>query len=204
MSIFNAVHKIFNMCRGSYSVIIMIKDYGLVVFRDRYGIKPLSYYEAEGEVITFSSETSGLSGTSYKDVLNGEIIIINKNGKEKINCLKNHVTTNIRPCVFEYIYFARQDSYINDILVYEFRKNIGIKIASIIDKFVLDNIDFVLPVPQTSIISACSLANVINKPIEHAIIKNRYTHRTFINSGKEILENIKKIKVIEKNMIKMF
>lgn len=194
-SIFSAVHKIFDICRGSFSVIIMIKDYGLVVFRDRHGIRPLSYNNDTMFIV--SSETVGLSGDSYENVLNGEIIIVNKQ-MEIEKCLKNHNISYLTPCLFEYIYIARLESFLNDVLVYEFREKIGEKMADMISPEIVDEIDFVVPIPLTSVVSANSLAYVIKKPIKYPVMKNRYTHRTFINSGDEIVKNIKKIKVNNK------
>ena len=194
-SIFSAVNKLFDICKGSFSVIIMIKNYGMVVFRDRHGIRPLSYNM--DEIFIASSETVGLGSDSYKNVLNGEIIIVNEK-MELENSLENHNSSMLTPCLFEYIYIARQESFLNDVLIYEFREKIGEEMASIISKDIIDNIDFVVPIPLTSVVSANSLAHAIKKPIKYAVMKNRYTHRTFINSGEEIVKNIKKIKVNKK------
>lgn len=189
--IISTVKLIYEMCIGSFSIIIMIHDYGLIAFRDKYGIRPLVYSKKNN--VIFSSETSGLDDNNYENVLNGEVVIVKKN----LNIYKHQLYyEKLTPCIFEYIYFATPESYINDILVYKFREKVGEKILETIDKSILDSIDIIVPVPLTSIISATAISNVINKPIKHAIYKNRYTHRTFINTGNEIIKNIKKIKII--------
>lgn len=191
--IINAIDNIYIWCKGSFSIIIMIHGYGLIAFRDKNGIRPFVYNINDSNV-EFSSETVSLTDESkYNNILNGEVIIIDKN--LYINKYRLY-SNNITPCVFEYIYFARQESYINDILVYDFRHNVGEKIVSDFDLDVINSIDIVVPVPLTSLISASAIAYKINKPLKHAIQKNRYTHRTFINKEDEIIKNIKKIKII--------
>ena len=117
----------------------------------------------------------------------------------------NITTINIKnnelvPCLFEYIYFASPESYINNILVYEYRDKISEKlIQQIKEKNIVDNIDCVIPIPQTGIITAVKIAEQLKKPIKNAVVKNRYTHRTFINKNHtDIVKNIKKIKIINK------
>lgn len=194
-SIVQAVQKIYSMCTGSFSVIIMIHDYGMVCFRDKYGIRPLVYYE-NGESVTIASETVSLSSNKgYQNVRNGEIVIFTKD-MQKYN--ERVFFSPLKPCLFEYIYFASAESYINDILVYEFRERVGKEILKIMDKEVTDTIDVVVPVPMTSIVSATSLSSHLGKPLQHAIVKNRYTHRTFIQEGSEIVKHIQKINIIDK------
>ena len=191
-NIISTIYQIYNICKGSFSIIIMISDYGMIAFRDKYGIRPLCYSVSENQV-SFASESNALINNNFYDVKNGEIIIVNtKCELSKTQCFNEP----IKPCIFEYIYFANPDSYINNILVHTFREKVGEKILENIDKEILLSIDIVVPIPLTSIISAAKIANIINKPLKYAIVKNRYTHRTFINQGDEILKSIKKIKVI--------
>jgi len=197
------VKKIFNICKGSYSVILMINNFGLIAFRDIYGIRPL-VYSVSNEDIIISSETIGLvdNKNNYKNINNGELLIINKNLEiDKINLLNNkNIEKNInylKPCLFEYIYFARVESYINDILVYDFREKIGEKVYNFLPNNIKNEIDIVVPVPQTSLISATKLGYLLNKPLVHAIIKNRYLHRSFINKDSEIIKTIQNINVIK-------
>lgn len=191
--IIKSIDNIYNLCKGSFSMVIMIHGYGIIAARDKYGIRPFVYKEFSNRV-EFSSETIGLSEeNNYHNVENGEVIIVDN----LLNINKYRLyNENLKPCIFEYIYFSRQESYINDILVYDFRHNIGEEIVSDIDIDVLNNIDIVVPVPLTSIISASAIAHKINRPLKHVIQKNRYTHRTFINKEDEIIKNIKKIKII--------
>ena len=194
-SITRGIHNLYDMCSGSFSVIIMIHDYGIICFRDKYGIRPLVYSES-GENLTIASETMSLSSTkNYKNVNNGEILIFTKNMQKYSERI---YFSPLKPCLFEYIYFASAESYVNDILVYEFRERIGEEILKIMDEHIMEMIDIVVPVPITSIVSATTISTHLGKPLKHAIVKNRYTHRTFINEGNDIIQNIEKIQVITK------
>ena len=81
-------------------------------------------------------------------------------------------------------------------LVYNFRERVGEEMLKLIEPEILEKIDVVVPVPLTSLISSTTIANKLNKPLKHAIVKNRYTHRSFINDGTNILKTIQKIKII--------
>ena len=193
--IYKTIQKIYNSCKGSYAIILMINKFGLVAFRDIYGIRPLVYSEEESYV-AFASETIAFPTDNYTNINNGEVIIVSDNKLTKKQ-LSNHPHT---PCLFEYIYFARAESYINDILVYDFREKIADSLVTNLNKYNIDidNIDYVVPVPQTGLISAINVGQLIQKPIKYAIIKNRYMHRTFINPDKNtIVKNIKKIKIVK-------
>ena len=187
-----SLKNVYELCKGSFSVIIMISNYGFVFFRDKFGIRPLVYH-LNDDYISISSETTSFHGLKYANVDNGEVCIVNK--EYKINKYKLY-HEQLRPCIFEYIYFSNPESYINDILVYNFREKVGEVIIKKIDKKILNKIDIVVPIPLTSIISATVISNILHKPLKHVVLKNRYTYRTFINSGNEIMNNIKKIKVI--------
>ena len=192
----NIVKNIYDNVKGSYSIIIKINSYGLITFRDIYGIRPL-VYNISNDFIEIASETIALKESeNYINVKNGEVIII-----KSLDDIENIQIYNypLKPCLFEYIYFARPESYINDILVYEYREKSMEKLLNIITNNInADDIDCVIPVPQTGIISGIKIAQLLNKPIKQAIIKNRYTHRTFIENGDNIIKGIKKIKIIKK------
>lgn len=197
--IFKVVNEIINICKGSYAIIIMINGYGLVCFRDIYGIRPLSYSSTDN-CIEISSETIGLTNSNYYNVGNGEVVIIKNMDEIFINKRKLY-NYPLTPCLFEYIYFARPESYINDILVYEYREKIAEKVVEIINKsdININTINCVVPVPQTGLISGMRIGELLNKPIKNAIIKNRYIYRTFIDKDKDsICKGIKKIKIIKK------
>ena len=192
----NIIKNIYDTCKGSYSIIILINNYGFIIFRDVYGIKPLVYH-VENDNIVIASETCSLPSINYKNVNNGDVVII-----QDFNIIiQNIYNYPLTPCLFEYIYFAQPESYINDILVYEYRERIAKELVKIIKNkgYNLENIDCIIPVPQTGIITANRIAEHLKLPLKSAIIKNRYTHRTFINkNNEEIVKNIKKIKIINK------
>lgn len=165
---------------GSYSLLLIIKDFGLVAIRDKYGIRPLSYGINENNDYLISSETCSFNHTKFsyiQDISPGETIWFNNNGKQ-------HFVINnplIKPCLFEYIYFSRFDSYINHISVYKFRIMLGKLLNKYID---IKNIDCIIPTPETSRIYAYGLSEVMKVPIEEAIVLNRYVNRTFIGENK--------------------
>ena len=111
--IIKAITKIYDICTGSFSIIIQINDYGLIAFRDQYGIRPLVYDQNEQGVF-ISSESIALPINKYKNIENGEVLIVKKDMQIDKYKLKHNALT---PCFFEYIYFARQESFINDVLV---------------------------------------------------------------------------------------
>lgn len=195
--VYNVVEEIYNNCRGSYSIIIMINNFGIITFRDIYGIRPL-VYSRENDYVAIASETIGfINDSNYTNVKNGEVVII----KDANSIYKKQIYNySLTPCLFEYIYLARPESYINDILVYEYREKIAEQIVNMINKNIdVKEIDYIIPVPQTGIISGLKIGEIMNKPIKYAIVKNRYTHRTFINGNKSnIIKGIKKIKIIKK------
>ena len=190
--IIEAIYKIYELCNGSFSVIIMISDYGIIAFRDKYGIRPLAY-SIDKTTVKFASETIAFDNNKFHDVGNGEVIIVTKNLEKQSYKLFNEKLT---PCIFEYIYFATAESYINNVLVYNFREKVGEEIIKLIEPEIRDIIDIIVPVPLTSIISSTVISNKLQKPLKHAIVKNRYTHRSFINSGNNITNTIEKIKII--------
>jgi amidophosphoribosyltransferase len=183
-SIFKTVEEIMENCRGSYSVILMINGYGLVAFRDSYGIRPLCLGQNENIGYAFSSESVSLDCIDFKltkDINAGECCIITKSG---INS-KIVKTKKLMPCLFEYIYFARPETIMDGILVYQARKNMGETLANKIIKEhpdILNEIDVVMPVPDSGRISALRVSYIINKPYCEGLIKNNYIGRTFIMS----------------------
>ena len=170
-----------DIIKGSYSLLLIIKDFGLVAIRDKYGIRPLSYGINENNDYLISSETCSFNHTKFnyvQDVLPGETIWFNKNGTQHFKV----VNSFFKPCLFEYIYFSRFDSYINHISVYKFRIMLGKLLSKYID---VKNIDCIIPTPETSRIYAYGLSQELNIPIEEAIILNRYVNRTFIGENKD-------------------
>jgi amidophosphoribosyltransferase len=163
-----------NQLDGAYSLVAMTKDtlYGV---RDPYGIRPLVLGELDGSYV-LASETCALDiiGAAYiRDVEPGELVVIDANG---LKSLSPFSSTHSRFCVFEYIYFARPDSTLQGINVYQARKRIGEELAreSHVDA------DLVVPVPDSGVPAALGYANESNIPFELGIIRNHYVGRTFI------------------------
>lgn len=201
--IFHAVKKIMQYCKGGFSAIFMINNIGLVAFRDPFGIRPLCLGKNISGDYIISSESIAIDAVESvfkfdRDVLPGECFFINMKSNAVSQVVAEH--TLLKPCLFEYIYFARPDSIIDGVYVHEARKNMGEKLAnSIIRKFQTINkdidIDVVIPVPETSRISALEIANRLDIPYEEGFIKNRYIARTFILPGQEIRKKSLKLKL---------
>ena len=169
--------------KGAYSLLLMTKD-SLIAIRDPVGIRPLVLGKLNDSYV-FSSESCGLDIIGAKlvrDVEPGEIIIIKDNKLESIKPFSN---SYLRPCLFEYIYFARPDSILDGQNVYEVRKRIGSQLATenYNDK---EKIDVVIPIPDSGNASALGYAEKIGKNFDLGIIRNHYTGRTFIQDSNTI------------------
>ncbi len=168
---------------GAYSLVILSED-SLIGIRDPMGIRPLVIGKLNDSYV-LSSESCGLDiigAELIRDVGPGEIVIINKSGLRSINPFKN---AQLKPCLFEYIYFSRPDSILEGKSVYQVRKKIGQELAkeSINDKNIVDT---VVPIPDSGNASALGYSEGINKPFEFGIIRNHYTGRTFIEPSSSI------------------
>ena len=188
--IFNAVNEVHNRVEGAYSVIIMILGYGLVAFRDPNGIRPLIYGTKNGKYMV-ASESVALDCLGYKierDVKPGEALFIDMNKNIFFN--DYDVKKIYSPCVFEYVYLARPDSVIDGINVYQSRLEMGKKLADRIRDILtdeeLEEIDVIMPIPDTSKTSALPLSIKLNKKLREGFIKNRYIGRTFIMPGQKV------------------
>lgn len=169
----DAVKKVFPLMTGAFALVLMDKD-TLVAVRDSCGMRPLSLGTLDGGYIV-ASETCALEtiGALFKrDIRPGEMIVVNKNGFKSVELAK----ANPKHDIFEYVYFARPDSVVNGKLIYEVRKNCGKELAR---EFKL-NIDAVVPVPDTAMPVALGFSEISGIPMEIALVKNRYVHRTFI------------------------
>ncbi len=169
--------------KGAYSLLLMTKD-SLIAIRDPVGIRPLVLGKLNDSYV-FSSESCGLDIIGAKlvrDVEPGEVIIIKDNKLESIKPFSN---SYLRPCLFEYIYFARPDSILDGQNVYEVRKRIGSQLATenYNDK---EKIDVVIPIPDSGNASALGYAEKIGKNFDLGIIRNHYTGRTFIQDSNTI------------------
>ena len=166
--------------QGGYAL-VMLTNKKLVGVRDPYGIRPLVIGKLKNSYI-FASETCALDivgATFVREVENGEIVII-ENGE--IKSLKPFPKQKQRPCVFEYIYFARPDSLLNNKCAYEYRKDLGIELALETDV----NADLVVPVPDSGVPAALGFAEQSNKKFELGLIRNHYVGRTFIEPTQSI------------------
>ena len=189
--VFNAVDEVHSRVEGAYSVIIMISGYGMVAFRDPNGIRPLIFGKKDDSKYMFTSESVALDCLGYsieRDVKPGETIFIDNNGNVFNNLYKTKV--NHTPCIFEYVYLARPDSTIDNINVYNSRLKMGVSLAKKIKKVLtvdeLNDIDVVIPIPDTSRTSALPLSIELNKKLREGFVKNRYIGRTFIMPGQKI------------------
>ncbi len=184
--IFNAVAKMNERIKGGYACVSIIASYGVMFgFRDPNGIRPLiigKKQTKDGTRYMLASESVAITALGYKimrDVLPGEAVIINQQGElfNKI-CAKN---TKYSPCIFEFVYFARPDSIIDEISVYKSRLRMGEMLAKQIqEKWQNETIDVVIPIPDTSRTSALQLASKLKIKYREGFIKNRYIARTFI------------------------
>lgn len=187
--IFYAVANLYRRVKGGYAVVSMIAGKGIVAFRDPTGIRPLVYGKRvteQGELeYMVASESVALEGNGFelvRDVEPGEAIYVDKQGQVHTRmCAEN---TRKSVCIFEYVYFARPDSIVDDISVYKSRMRMGVKLAEKIQREWADHdIDVVIPIPDTSRTSAAELAQVLGLKYREGFIKNRYIGRTFIMPG---------------------
>jgi amidophosphoribosyltransferase len=190
-AIFEAVAGVHRRCRGAYAVVAMIAGYGLLAFRDPYGIRPLVFGCAEtehGAEYLVASESVALDTLGFKlvrDVAPGEAIFIDENGNfYNKQCATNPVH---HPCIFEFVYMARPDSMMDGISVYETRLNMGESLADKITSTMRHlDIDVVIPIPDSSRPSALQLANRLGVSFREGFVKNRYIGRTFIMPGQQL------------------
>ncbi len=189
--IFHVVTRVHERCKGGYAVVAMITDHGIVGFRDPNGIRPLilgSRDTVNGTEYILASESVALTSLGFKverDVLPGEAILINSEGQLFTKqCAEN---PEYRPCIFEYVYFARPDAIIDGISVYKARLKMGEKLAQKISREWGEehDIDVVIPIPDTSRTSALELANFLGVKFREGFMKNRYIGRTFIMPGQQ-------------------
>lgn len=187
-SIFQAVSGVHRRCRGAYAVVALIAGYGLLAFRDPHGIRPLVYGEndtPQGKEYLISSESVALDTLGFKtvrDIEPGEAIFIDMN--HQIHSMQCAQQAMYAPCLFEYVYLARPDSVIDGVSVYEARLSMGEHLAEKIRKHIpVEEIDVVIPIPDSSRPSAMQLAHALNIPFREGFVKNRYVGRTFIMPG---------------------
>ena len=173
------VDAIFQI-QGGYAL-VMLTQTSLIGVRDPLGIRPLIIGKLKNSYV-FTSETCALDiiGAKFiREVENGEIVVIENN---ELKSIKPFPPKKMRPCVFEYIYFARPDSILNGKAAYEHRKNLGVELA----KENNTDADIVVPVPDSGNAAALGFAQHLNKKFELGLIRNHYVGRTFIEPSQKI------------------
>lgn len=196
-----SVDEVFKRVNGSYSIVSLLADHGLIAFRDPYGIRPLVWGKRKvkrseettgslesGEAHMIASESVALSFLGYEVVRHlepGEVLFID---------MKGHVHSKVldyrcaRPCMFEWVYFASPESVIDGVPVYGSRIQLGKKLAIQIKSKIEERkieADIIVPIPETSRIAAIALAEELKIPYREVLIKNRYIKRTFILDSQE-------------------
>ncbi|MGI9232822.1 MAG: amidophosphoribosyltransferase [Woeseiaceae bacterium] len=187
-NIFDAVAAVHERCTGGYAVVAMIVGFGIVAFRDPHGIRPLvlGKRKANGQKdYIVASESVALDSLQFKrvrDVEPGECIYISNDGTLHSRGYVGEIQH--QPCIFEYVYFARPDSILDDLSVYKARLRMGEELAGkIVRDFPDHDIDVVIPIPDTSRTAALQVAYHLGVKYREGFIKNRYIGRTFIMPG---------------------
>ncbi|MBX5459600.1 MAG: amidophosphoribosyltransferase [Steroidobacteraceae bacterium] len=191
--VFAALTAVYRRCRGGYAVVAMVIGHGVLGFRDPNGIRPLCLGRrdtSKGPEWMLASESVALTALSFKfvrDIGPGEAVFIDEQGR--LHSQQLVASVRHTPCIFEYVYFARPDSIIDNISVYRARMRMGDKLAEkILRERPNHDIDVVIPIPDTSRTSALQLAQRLGLKYREGFIKNRYIGRTFIMPGQQMRE----------------
>jgi amidophosphoribosyltransferase len=189
--VFEAIAMVHRRCRGAYACTVMINGYGIVGFRDPFGIRPICYGRRDGSrgpEYMIASECVALSTTGFEmidDLAPGEAVYITTEGKVHVRqCAQNPIQS---PCIFEFVYLARPDSVIDDVYVYKARLRMGEALARKIQReWPNHDIDVVIPIPDTSRVAGAEMAARLGVSYREGFIKNRYIGRTFIMPGQQM------------------
>lgn len=212
--IFDTVRGVMRRCKGGYAVVLLINRIGMVAFRDPNGIRPLCFGRRvpdnvdDGEVRSgcgagcdwaVASESVAMDAMDpgfklCRDVAPGEAIFVNMKGQFHSKVVDD--SSSLNPCLFEFVYFARPDSKMDGVAVYEARARMGEMIARRLQRErTLPDIDTVMPIPETSRTSALQCARVLDVPYREGFVKNRYIARTFIMPGQEARRKTVRLKL---------
>ena len=182
--VFRALKSIYEKCSGGFSVVALISGIGIVAFRDPNGIRPLSL-GTKNKSYMIASESSALTALDFEaveDIKPGEAIILNEDGelmRKQVIRKSSHT-----PCLFEFVYFSRPDSSIDDISIHKSRLRMGDFLGDkILKEYPKLNVDVVIPIPDTSRTSAMQVAYKLGVKYREGFMKNRYIGRTFIMPG---------------------
>ena len=181
--VFAAVESVHKRVKGAYSVVATIADLGMVAFRDPFGIKPIIFGKREDENgVSFAcaSESVVLDVNGYEqthDIGPGEAIFVDESRTVHQRKLGNE---EHRPCIFEWIYFARPDSFLDEVSVYKTRRRFGEALATQWKESGAPWPDVVIPIPDSSRDAALAMAHALGVPYREGLVKNRYIGRTFI------------------------
>ncbi len=184
---FRAVESVIRRAKGGYAVITVVLGLGLVAFRDPHGIRPLVLGRRQadgGTEYAIASESVALDVLGFervRDIAPGEAVVITPRGElHSRQCAEGE----LRPCIFEFVYFARPDSMMDEISVHKARMRMGVTLGEKILRLRPDHdIDVVIPIPDTSRDAALEIANTLGVKYREGFIKNRYVGRTFIMPG---------------------
>jgi amidophosphoribosyltransferase len=186
--VFDAVEAVHRRCKGGYAVVAMIIGHGIVAFRDPSGIRPLVMGRrggGSGEEFIVASESVALDVLQFerlRDVKPGEAVFIENDGV--LHTRDYSGETKYSPCIFEFVYFARPDSIMDNLSVYKARLRMGEQLAGqIVREWPDHDIDAVIPIPDTSRTAAVQVAHHLGVKYREGFIKNRYVGRTFIMPG---------------------
>ncbi|OOE93313.1 amidophosphoribosyltransferase [Salinivibrio sp. AR647] len=188
---FTAVKAVHRQVSGAYAVVAMVIGHGVIAFRDPKGIRPLCLGKRDTQTGTeymVASETVALDAVGFdfvRDVSPGEAVYITLEGQ--LHTYQCADSPSLNPCIFEFVYFSRPDSFIDKVSVYGARIRMGQKLGAKIQREWEDvDIDVVIPIPETSCDIALEIAQVLGKPYRQGFVKNRYVGRTFIMPGQQM------------------
>ena len=198
-AIFEAVSRVHRRCHGAYAAVFLLVGQGLLFFRDPNGIRPLIYGKRDGKhgvEYMVASESVALVSQGFtieRDVRPGEAVFISKDEVHARDCSPH---SRYRSCLFEYVYLARPDSIVDDVFVHKARMRMGERLAAkILRELPANDIDVVIPVPDTSRTAALELAVSMDVRYREGFIKNRFIGRTFIMSAQALRQKSVRLKL---------